>query len=119
MSDTLLFAADKPTVEQDSEPPWKVLVVDDEDSIHKVTQLVLKNLSFDSRPVQLIEARSAAEARTILKQEGTDIALALVDVTLKNENTKKNQQNKNTNTNTTQKLKSNKQTIYELYEHTP
>lgn len=85
MSDTLLFAADKPTVEQNSNPPWKVLVVDDEDSVHKVTRLVLKNLSFDNRPVQLIEARSAAEALTILKQEGTEIALALVDVVMESD----------------------------------
>lgn len=82
MSDTLLFAKEQPAAPLSSEPPWKVLVVDDEDSVHQITQLVLRNISFDNRPVELIEARSAAEASEILMQSGRDIALALVDVVM-------------------------------------
>lgn len=82
MTNTLLFAAEEPAVPDSGLPPWKVLVVDDEDSVHRVTQLVLKNVTFDDRPVELIEARSAAEARRILETEGDNIALALVDVVM-------------------------------------
>lgn len=82
MTDSLLFAQDKPATPVKCEPAWKVLVVDDEDSVHQITQLVLRNITFDNRPVELIEARSAAQALSILKKEGQNIALALVDVVM-------------------------------------
>ncbi len=42
--------------------PWAVLVVDDDDSIHQITALVLKNFSFEQRPLQLLHATSARQA---------------------------------------------------------
>ncbi|WP_286240701.1 response regulator [Neptuniibacter halophilus] len=82
MTDTLLFAAEEPVNSEAGLPPWKVLIVDDEESVHRVTQLVLKNAYFDGRPVELLEARSAAEARALLEQHGSDIGLALIDVVM-------------------------------------
>ncbi len=82
MPNTLLFAAEEPQTPDSGLPPWKVLVVDDEDSVHRVTELVLKNVTFDDRPIELIEANSAAEAKTIFEKHGDEIALALVDVVM-------------------------------------
>ena len=82
MTDTLLFAAEDPIASQPGLPPWKVLIVDDEESVHRVTQLVLKDVTFDGRPIELLEAHSGAAAKAILEQEGTNIALAMIDVVM-------------------------------------
>ena len=60
---------------------WPVLVVDDDESVHAVTRLSLRGLTVQARPVDLLEARSAAEARAILATRD-DIALMLVDVVM-------------------------------------
>ena len=82
MTDTLLFAAEEAENTDEGLPPWKVLIVDDEEGVHRVTRLVLKNVTFDNRPIQLLEARTAAEAKKLCEEHGTDIALALVDVVM-------------------------------------
>ncbi|MGK7906217.1 MAG: diguanylate cyclase [Synechococcus sp.] len=61
--------------------PWKVLVVDDEEQVHSVTQLALKNFEFEGRSVELISAYSEAEAKEILANT-SDIAVLLLDVVM-------------------------------------
>ncbi|HVT35168.1 MAG TPA: histidine kinase dimerization/phospho-acceptor domain-containing protein, partial [Nevskiaceae bacterium] len=65
-------------------PPWLVLVVDDDAEVHAVTRLALSAFEFAGRPVRILEAHSAAEARTRLAQH-TDIALILLDVVMETE----------------------------------
>ncbi len=60
---------------------WKILIVDDEPIVHKVTKLVLKNLTFDGKNVEFISAYSAKEAKIVLKNT-QDIALILLDVVM-------------------------------------
>ena len=60
---------------------WKILIVDDELEIHKITELVLKNVKFLEKPLEIISAYSGAEARSIVK-ENPDIALILLDVVM-------------------------------------
>ena len=60
---------------------WKVLVVDDEEEVHHVTRLVLKNLRYLGRGLSFISARSAAEARRVL-ETSPDIAIILLDVVM-------------------------------------
>lgn len=62
-------------------PPWKVLVVDDEEDVHKLTELNLRNFSYSGRGLHLLKARSAHEAKVILDMEH-DVALALIDVVM-------------------------------------
>jgi CheY-like chemotaxis protein len=61
--------------------PWKVLVVDDEPDIRRLTALNLRGFEFAGRRLDLIEAGSAAEAREQLQQH-PDIGLALIDVVM-------------------------------------
>ncbi len=63
------------------EPAWKVLVVDDEPDVRQLTALNLRGFHFENRPLELIEASSAAEARACLDQH-PDIAIALIDVVM-------------------------------------
>jgi response regulator RpfG family c-di-GMP phosphodiesterase len=61
--------------------PWKILVVDDEPDIHTLTRLNLRDFSFAQRPLEILSANSAAEARQMLADHD-DIAVALVDVVM-------------------------------------
>ncbi|WP_299197841.1 response regulator [uncultured Amphritea sp.] len=64
--------------------PWKVLVVDDEEGIHGITRMIFRGYEFEQRPIELISAMSGAEARKLLA-EHPDIALALLDVVMEND----------------------------------
>lgn len=76
----------KPDAIQDQEllsaPPWWVLIVDDDESIHQITSLVLRGFQFEARPVQLIHAYSAKQAEQILASGEPEIALAIIDVVM-------------------------------------
>ncbi|MCB1761152.1 MAG: DUF3369 domain-containing protein [Gammaproteobacteria bacterium] len=73
---------DKPTkAPEDQNNPWRVLIVDDEEEVHRVTLLALKHFEFDGRGLWFLHAHSAAEAREIMLTEG-DIAVVLLDVVM-------------------------------------
>lgn len=65
--------------------PWKVLIVDDEEDVHEVTVLALKRLEFENRNIKFLHAYSAAEAKARLIED-PDIAVALLDVVMENDN---------------------------------
>ena len=64
-----------------AQPPWRVLIVEDDADLHAVTRLVLKTVSFKQRPLELLSAYSAAQAYQTLREVG-DIALVLLDVVM-------------------------------------
>jgi transcriptional regulator with GAF, ATPase, and Fis domain len=63
---------------------WKIAIVDDEQEVHDVTLLALRSVSFSERSLQFLSARSAAEARSLLR-EHQDVALVLLDVVMETE----------------------------------
>jgi CheY-like chemotaxis protein len=64
--------------------PWQVLIVDDDRSVHQVTQLVMGDFEFDGRALQFTHCYSAAEARAVLAGP-TPFALILLDVVMESE----------------------------------
>lgn len=64
---------------------WKILIVDDEEDVHKVTVLSLSDFEFDGRGVEFIHAHSAQDAKSILL-ENDDLALVLLDVVMESRN---------------------------------
>jgi serine phosphatase RsbU (regulator of sigma subunit)/CheY-like chemotaxis protein len=60
---------------------WKILVVDDEVDVHKVTRLVLSDFKFAGRIVELISAFTGEQAKDILRVS-RDIAIVLLDVVM-------------------------------------
>lgn len=70
-----------PVIQRD---PWRIMIVDDEPSIHSVTRLALDGFTFEGRPLELINAFSAKEARAHFARL-TDIAVVLLDVVMENE----------------------------------
>ncbi|WP_345421935.1 DUF3369 domain-containing protein [Halioxenophilus aromaticivorans] len=63
------------------EEPLKVLIVDDETEVHKVTELTLKRFRFNGRKIKFLHAYSGEEAQQIFR-DNPRIALALVDVVM-------------------------------------
>ena len=65
-------------------PEWKILLVDDEDDVHKVTRLVLDSFIFDGRKIKIFNAYSGKEGYQLLL-EHPDMALALIDVVMESD----------------------------------
>ena len=60
---------------------WKVIIVDDEPSVHQATKLALKNLTFENKKLTFISAYSAAEARQLVANS-LDVAFIILDVVM-------------------------------------
>lgn len=65
-------------------PPWKALVVDDEEEVHHLTNLVLRDFCFEHRKLEFVHAYSAKEAWDKI-QEHPDIAFILLDVVMESD----------------------------------
>ncbi len=61
--------------------PWKILIVDDDTDIHDITEMALRRLVYENRPLTFINAYSSSEAIAKLEQN-PDIAIALLDVVM-------------------------------------
>lgn len=81
MSDLFEFSQEPSESDKLPKETWKVLIVDDEASIHDVTISALKSVLVEGRHLELISAMSATEAKERLC-ENDDIALALIDVVM-------------------------------------
>lgn len=64
--------------------PWTVLVVDDDPDVIEVTRLVLEDLEFEGRRLNLLQATSLQQARALFCGE-PPIAVALIDVVMESE----------------------------------
>jgi len=64
--------------------PWNILLVDDEQGVHDVTKMVLRDFKFDGRPLNIISAHDGAQGKEIMSNRD-DIALAIVDVVMESD----------------------------------
>ncbi|MDY0360736.1 MAG: hypothetical protein RBR08_04725, partial [Desulforegulaceae bacterium] len=60
---------------------WKLLMVDDEPEVHRTARMVLSDFTYKDVGLEIIEACSAEEAKSIL-DKNRDIALILLDVVM-------------------------------------
>ncbi|CCH50396.1 Sensor histidine kinase/response regulator [Pseudodesulfovibrio piezophilus C1TLV30] len=85
MSDELVFANESESSGsgelRGTSGDWKVLIVDDQSDVHKVTRLVLDDFAFEGRKVTCMSAYSGEEAKKIM-QEHPDVAVMLLDVVM-------------------------------------
>ena len=61
--------------------PWRVLVVDDEEDVHRSTAFALNGITILDREIELLHAHSAAEGWERMN-ECDDVAVALIDVVM-------------------------------------
>ncbi len=80
----LKAAGVQPLAKSATATPWKVAIIDDEQQVHAVTQLVLKNTRIDDQPLQFLNAYSADEGLRLF-QDHPDIALAFIDVIMESD----------------------------------
>jgi signal transduction histidine kinase len=62
---------------------WKVLVADDDLSIHGMIEMILEGLELDGFPVEILHAYSETETLNILDKQ-KDIAIILLDMVMEN-----------------------------------
>lgn len=60
---------------------WKLLVVDDDESVHAITKIVLKSFVHDNRSLELLHAYSAKEAIEVISDH-PDTSVVLLDVVM-------------------------------------
>ena len=63
---------------------WEVLVVDDDDDVHRATEMALRDLSIEGRPLRLIHAHSRQEAIALVEQHEV-LAVILLDVVMESD----------------------------------
>lgn len=83
-NEDLLFSEDE-LEEQAPEDSWKILIVDDEPEVHKVTKLALRDFAFEDKPLMFIHAYSGEEAKQLITNN-QDIAMILLDVVMEKDN---------------------------------
>lgn len=71
----------KTNTETITKAAWRVLIVDDEQDIHSITELALKRFELEDKRVEFLHAYSGQEAREIIQKEH-DIALIFLDVVM-------------------------------------
>lgn len=85
--DSFIFAEEshEPAAEQTSDEQagafWKVMIIDDEPDIHKVTKMALTDVTYEGKPIKFISAYSCEEAKKLIS-ENPDTALILLDVVM-------------------------------------
>ncbi|MDD5158153.1 EAL domain-containing protein [Sulfurimonas sp.] len=77
----IVFAKKKEADYQVDKKMQKILIVDDDQSVHDITNMAIKAMQFSDFKLEILAAYSAKEAKEILN-EHTDIALALIDVVM-------------------------------------
>jgi len=63
---------------------WKVMIVDDEKSVHQATKRVLSDFHFEGKKLKIISAFSKSEAKALMRQH-PDTAIILLDVMMDGE----------------------------------
>ncbi len=81
MEKYLKFSKKSKSEEKKPENNWKILIVDDEEDVHRITRIILKDIRLDGKGLEIISAYSKKEAMEILK-EHPDIAVAIIDVVM-------------------------------------
>lgn len=82
--DKLIFSEDSDTKHTSSAPSWKVLIVDDDESIHEITDLVLGGFVFQDRATTCLHAYNSAQCISMLR-ENPDTAVILLDVVMESD----------------------------------
>ena len=84
-NDEVIFANEPITIKKSVKDSWKILLVDDDIEIHKVTKLALGDLEFEGKSLSFFSAYSGNEAKDIMRKN-PDIAMVLLDVIMEDDN---------------------------------
>ncbi len=71
-------------VQENSRESFQILVVDDEPDVLSLTQLSLKGVQFQGKPVELLEATSGRQTVEMMRSH-PEIAVILLDVVMESD----------------------------------
>ncbi|MEZ4958398.1 MAG: response regulator transcription factor [Saprospiraceae bacterium] len=80
--DLLLFAPEQELMPASASDCWNILIVDDEESVHDVTQFALEGFVFDERDLRFCSVYSATEAIALLKASPLEYHVILLDIVM-------------------------------------
>jgi len=83
-ADELMVIDDSSSANEAQAPTWNVLIVDDDEDIHRITVFALLHAEILGRRLRFLHAYSSAEALAYLTP-GNDIAVILLDVVMERE----------------------------------
>jgi len=63
---------------------WNILVVDDEEEVHSITNIVLKNFVFNNKKIKVYDTYNIEDTKEIL-QSGIDFALIFLDIVMESD----------------------------------
>ncbi|MEN6411857.1 MAG: DUF3369 domain-containing protein [Veillonellales bacterium] len=85
---TILWAEESSGEEEEIESAgkekWKIMIIDDDETVHSVTKLALQNFSFENRGLEFISGYSGFQAKALMKKH-PDTAILLLDVVMEND----------------------------------
>jgi diguanylate cyclase (GGDEF)-like protein len=64
---------------------WKILIVDDEPSVHRATELALKSFTFEGKSISFVSAYSGKEGIELISTQHPDVAIVLLDVVMESQ----------------------------------
>jgi len=75
------FSKEDDQTSQTLQDSWKILIVDDDPSVHTITKTAIKDLIIKNKRLDIYSALSTNEAKLILAQYN-DFALAIIDIVM-------------------------------------
>ncbi|MGX8796072.1 HD domain-containing phosphohydrolase [Fusibacter sp. JL298sf-3] len=75
------FLKDEPTVEQTYRGFYKIMIADDDEEVHTITKMILKDFVFEDHGLTFIDAYTGAETIELLKRH-PDTAVLFLDVVM-------------------------------------
>ncbi len=82
---TFTLPQEQVTLEVKAKTPWKIILTDDDEEIHTITRMVLKDYTFDGAGLEFLSAYSGEQAQ-ILIANNPDTAVILLDVIMETDN---------------------------------
>lgn len=83
-NDAIAFASEAPEGESGSALAWKILIADDDKSVHSVIRLALEGVTVAGRPLEFRDAYDGQEACRAVSAND-EIALVLMDLAMEHE----------------------------------
>lgn len=83
-NDEFHFSCDSDTAQPQRSGTWKILIVDDDESVHLITKMILGNFSFQNKTLDIQSAYTEEDACTLIR-ENPDFAVILLDVVMSRE----------------------------------
>jgi len=86
MDEEIFFNEQEEELESETQdlPPWKIVIADDEEGVHNITKMVLRDYAYEGRKLHFLSTYSGQETRELLR-EHKDVALLLLDVVMETE----------------------------------